>query len=164
MICIQIIIIFCHISLYPLHLHQSASLWSLGTISLNSSQIMLSLAYLYYLSSHIIPLSKSICWIRSGAAYKLKPGLSVEYFPLIFSYKYFLPIWSHSTLEVWDLTACYYHTLLDSSANEGLYRTSVFGFCSHMVRSCNTEIRILLILACLLCCRLLERPRLNWHS
>ena len=116
MICIQIIVSSFAIS--PCTLHICTNLYHsdfLGQILLNSSQIMLSLAYLYYFSLCIIPLDKSVHWIRSGAAYKLKLGLSVEYFTLFISYKYFLPTWFCFTSKAWDLMLIgkYSHILYD---------------------------------------------------
>ena len=74
----------------------------LGQILLDFSQITFGLSnliYLYHLPLHTILLSKLIYQIRSGTAYKLKPGLSVEYFLLSFLFKYFQSARSHFTLE-----------------------------------------------------------------
>ena len=81
----------------------SASLWFLGTnpLKLQSGLTQLDLSVCF--SLHVIPLGKLVHRTRSGTAHKLKPGSSVKYFLLFFSYKYFLPAWFHSASKTWDL-------------------------------------------------------------
>ena len=104
MIYIQIIVLSFIITLHKFHIctiritlvSQNKSLG----LQLGLTQLDLSV----YSSLHIILLGKSVYQTKSGAAYKLKPGSSIEYFFLSFSYNYFLPAWSRSTPEAWNLT------------------------------------------------------------
>ena len=105
MICIWIIVLSFAITLCNSALTLSASLWSLGTNPLKLQSGLTQLDLSVCSSLHVIPLGKSVCRTRSGAAHKLKPGSSVEYFLLFFSYKYFLPARFRSTLEARNLTS-----------------------------------------------------------
>ena len=121
MICIWIIVLSFAITLCILcicTIHITLVSWD-KPLELQSGLAQLGLSVCSPL--YIISLGKLVRRTRSSTTHKLKLELSIEYFILFFSYKYFLPAWFYFTSEAWDLTQCLHKNKFHNHFSPNLY-------------------------------------------